>query len=105
MANVIKVIEKNVGKKIDFEQDGTRLYLGDDEIMINCAKYQKDWPVQIDVCSDKSGNLVTGTEKGLKYVAQIDIPAASYEDGENDEERMKADIDMADVTLTLWSIE
>ena len=38
-SNKVKVIEKNEGQKIEYEQSGTRLYFGDDEIMINAAKY------------------------------------------------------------------
>lgn len=103
MANNIKVIEKNSGQKIEWEQSGTRLYFGDDEIMINAAKYQKDWPVSVDICTDRSGNLTIGTESALRYVAQVEIPAAQYtEDGES---REKLPLDMGDVTLTLWSIE
>ncbi len=60
MASKIKVIEKNEGKKIEWEQSGTRLYFGDDELMLNAAKYQKDWPVSVDVCKDRAGNLTIG---------------------------------------------
>ena len=106
MANV-KVIEKNVGPKIDYEQDGTRLYFGDDEIMVNCAKYQKDWPVGVDICKDRGGNLTIGTESALRYVAQLEIPPIQYVEEEIDEEiqRTPLPIDMGDVTLILWSIE
>lgn len=120
--NKVKVIEMNEGKKIAFEQSGSRLYFGDDEIMINAEKYQKDWAVQVDICKDKSGNLTIGTESALRYVAQIEIPAATYtetvipqsEDTEAGEgegmnrdniQRDKNPIDMGDVKLSLWSIE
>ena len=59
--NKVTVIEKNAGQKIDFEQSGTRLIFGDDELMLNAAKYQKDWDVEVDVCRDKSDNLTIGT--------------------------------------------
>lgn len=125
-----KVIEKNAGEKIAFEQSGTRLIFGDDEIMLNAAKYQKDWPVEVDICRDKADNLTIGTESGLRYVAQVMIPAATYtetviepdEDLEADTEgteetgaeggnnqqnvqRDKNPLDMGDVTVILWSIE
>lgn len=122
--NDVVVIEKNVGEKIAFDQSGSRLIFGDDEIMINAAKYQKDWDVEVDVCKDKSGNLTIGTESGLRYVAQIMIPAATYTEtvidapeaqaadpGDGEEmnrsnvQRDKNELDMADVTLVLWSIE
>ena len=127
----VKVIEKNAGEKIAFEQSGTRLIFGDDEIMLNAAKYQKDWDVEVDVCRDKSGNLTIGTGSGLRYVAQVMIPAATYtetvieepeapeadaegtEQTENENggmnqqnvQRDKNPLDMGDVTVVLWSIE
>ena len=126
----VKVIEKNAGEKIAFEQSGTRLIFGDDEIMLNAAKYQKDWPVEVDICRDKADNLTIGTASGLRYVAQVMIPAATYtetaiepnEDPEADTEgaegtgaeggnnqqnvqRDKNPLDMGDVTVILWSIE
>lgn len=113
----MKVIEKNNGEKIAYEQSGTRIYFGDDEIMINAAKYQKDEPVEVDICKDRSGNLTIGTESALRYVAQVLIPAATYTTTETTEEsseseggtttstRVKDDLDMNDVTLVLWSVE
>lgn len=122
--NDVIVIEKNTGEKIAYNQNGTRLIFGDDEIMLNAAKYQKDWDVEVDICKDKSGNLTIGTESGLRYVAQIMIPAATYTEtvidapeaqsadpGEGDEmnrttiQRDKNELNMGDVTLVLWSIE
>ena len=128
--NKVTVIEKNAGQKIDFEQSGTRLIFGDDEIMLNAAKYQKDWDVEVDVCRDKSDNLTIGTGSGLRYVAQVKIPAATYteteieaeepaeapaaEDAAEDSDGMnqkttvqrdKNPLDMGDVTVILWSIE
>lgn len=123
--NKVTVTEKNAGQKIDFEQSGTRLIFGDDEIMLNAAKYQKDWDVEVDVCRDKSGNLTIGTGSGLRYVAQVEIPAATYTETEIEAEepaeapaaegdgmnqkttvqRDKNPLDMGDVTVVLWSIE
>ena len=128
--NKVTVIEKNAGQKIDFEQSSTRLTFGDDEIMLNAAKYQKDWDVEVDVCRDKSGNLTIGTGSGLRYVAQVMIPAATYTEteipAEETDEALEAEnatengdgmnlkttvqreqnpLDMGDVTVILWSIE
>ena len=128
--NKVTVIEKNAGQKIDFEQSSTRLIFGDDEIMLNAAKYQKDWDVEVDVCRDKSGNLTIGTGSGLRYVAQVMIPAATYTEteipAEETDEALEAEnatengdgmnlkttvqreqnpLDMGDVTVILWSIE
>lgn len=125
----VKVIEKNAGEKIAFEQSGTHLIFGDDEIMLNAAKYQKDWPVEVDICRDKADNLTIGTASGLRYVAQVMIPAATYtetvieepeapeadaegaeqtENGGMNQQNVQRDknpLDMGDVTVVLWSIE
>lgn len=120
----VKVIEKNAGQKIAYEQSGTCLIFGDYELMINAAKYQKDWDVAVDICKDKSGNLTIGTESGLRYVAQVMIPPTTYtetpiEPSEDAEALTEGDdsmnhnhilreqnpIDMSEVTLVLWSIE
>ena len=128
--NKVTVIEKNVGEKIAFEQSGTRLIFGDDELMLNAAKYQKDWPVEVDVCRDKADNLTIGTASGLRYLEQVMIPSATYtetvteaeetvealaaedaaEDGDGMNQkttvqRDKNPLDMGDVTVILWSIE
>lgn len=121
--NNVKVIEKNAGPKIAYEQTGTCLIFGDYELMINAAKYQKDWDVTVDICKDKAGNPTIGTESGLRYVAQVMIPAATYtetpiEPEESAEpmsdtgegmnstvQREQNPLDMGDVTLVLWSIE
>lgn len=127
--NKVKVIEKNAGEKIAFEQSGTRLIFGDDEIMLNAAKYQKDWPVEVDICRDKADNLTIGTASGLRYVAQVMIPAATYtetvieepeapeadadgadqtENGGMNQQNVQRDknpLNMGDVTVILWSIE
>ena len=71
-----------------------------------------------------AGNLTIGTESGLRYVAQVMIPAATYTetpiqteegveplaegsgDGMNSTvQREQNPLDMGDVTLVLWSIE
>ena len=121
--NNVKVIEKNAGPKIAYEQTGTCLIFGDYELMINAAKYQKDWDVTVDICKDKAGNLTIGTESGLRYVAQVMIPAATYTEtpiepeegaepmsgtGEGMNSTVQREqnlLDMGDVTLVLWSIE
>jgi hypothetical protein len=102
----IQVIEKNEGPKIPYEENGTMVFLGDYELMLNMAKYQRDWPVHIDVCSNRDDQLVVGTGKGLYYVAQFDIPAAKYTEPETEEDSPEPlPIDMSEVMLTLWSLE
>lgn len=106
----VKVVEINEGTKIDYEQNGTRLTF-DDQLMINVAKYQKAWPVHIDITMDADRNLCNGTATGLFYVAQLDIPEIKYEEpveveeGEEQPAPVVIPLDMADVTLTLWAID
>ena len=129
MATKVKVIEKNEGQKIAWKQSTTKLTFGEDELMVNVAKYQKDWPVQLDICGDRDGNLVLGVGEGRYYVAQVDIPAVKYTEPqpiEPDEAEIAAaaesengegggmqqrftpaeviPLEMSDVTLTLWAI-
>lgn len=104
------IINKNEGLKIAYTVDGSRITFGD-ELTLNLAKYQRDWPVTIDICRNKDDMLVVGAGAGLHYVAQIDIPAMEYTavevitqevGGGQVPERLP--LDMAKVTLTLWSL-
>jgi len=102
----MKAIEKNEGPKIAYEVTGTKITFGDDELTPNVAKYQRDWLVHIDICSNRDKQLVIGTGEGLYYVAQLDIPEIKYTEPENEEETPEPlPIDMDEVTLTLWSLE
>lgn len=123
------VIEKNEGEKIPYTQNGTVISFADGRLSLDCALYQKDWGVHLDVCENSDGNLVMGTESGQKYVAQLDIPAREYlypEPAEtssivpadlDDEETAAVEpehteteppialpLDMEKVTLSLWAI-
>lgn len=99
------IIEKNKGTKIPYEVSGKRITF-DDDLSLNLAKQEKDWPVHIDVCMDRDENLCNGTGAGLYYVAQIDIPAAVYSEPETeDDPPVKQPLDMDTVTLTLWSLD
>ena len=99
------IISKNEGTKIPYEVSGKRVTF-DDDLSLNLAKQEKDWPVHIDICIDRDENLCTGTGTGLYYVAQIDIPAARYaEPQEEGEQPQKLPLDMDTVTLTLWSMD
>ena len=123
------VIEKNEGEKIPYTQNGTVISFADGRLSLDCALYQKDWGVHLDVCENSDGNLVMGTESGQKYVAQLDIPAREYLYPEppetspivpadlDDEETAAVEpehteteppialpLDMEKVTLSLWAI-
>lgn len=107
---MMKIIEINQGPKIPYEESGSRVYFGDDEIMVNVAKYQRDWPVHLDICSNADKQLVVGTGEGLYYVAQLDVPEIKYTEQEvlevtEPEVPTPIPLNMDDVTLTLWSTE
>ena len=44
------IVEKNQGTKIPYEVDGTRITFADD-LSLNLAKREEDWPVHIDICA------------------------------------------------------
>lgn len=107
------IVEKNEGTKIDYEIQNTstkKKITFDDDLTINLAKREEDWPVHIDVCLDSDGDLVIGTAAGRAYVAEIDIPARAYtetvdpEDPENTI-REPVPLDLDNATLSLWAVE
>ena len=103
------IVEKNEGQKIKYKVNGSAICF-DGKLAVNCAEHQQDWDVHIDVCADADGNLVIGTEAGRAYVAEIDIPARAYEQGEpsgeDDQPPMMAlPLDMDAVKLSLWAVE
>ena len=81
----IKVVEKNEGRKIGYELEGSTLWIGD-AIAMRLPRLQTDDTVKKDICADADGNLVFGL--GENYVAQVE-----------------KDFDISKCTLTLWSIE
>jgi hypothetical protein len=108
-SNPVNVVEVNDGTKIDWEQSGTKIFFGDDEIMVNVAKYQRDEERTIDIVIARDGTLAIGADSGIRYAAQIEIPANEYNYIENEEteetEKVKVPLDMANVILKLWSID
>lgn len=106
----MKVVEMNVGKKIEYEVTGTKLMFKD-ELMLNLERMERDFDVHIDVCKDKFGMLTMGLSEN--YVAQIDIPARRYDsqsngyDAESNEIIVQVPVafNMDNVTLTLWNME
>ena len=109
------VVEKNQGAKIPYQVDGTRITFADD-LSINLAKREEDWPVHIDICAGATGELVIGAAAGRSYVAEIDIPPRMYVDTEtpvtlsDGEETIQPQseavpLDMDQVALTLWAVD
>jgi hypothetical protein len=113
MANInpVQVREKTTGEKIQWEQRGYTLSFDDDALCVKATKYQMDEATVVDICEDRQGRLVIGAASGVRYVAQVEIPAAEYEEtvtGEGDEqttERIRKPLDMADVVLVLWGMD
>lgn len=103
------IVNKNEGPKIDYEIQNTatkKKITFDDDLTINLAKREQDWPVHIDVCYDEDEELVLGTAAGRAYVAEIDIPARQYTPGETEEDPpTPVPLDLDTVTLSLWAIE
>lgn len=109
--NPVRVVEKNPGEKIQWEQRGYTLSFDDEALSVKVSKFQMDEENTLDICEDRRGNLVIGAASGVRYVAQITIPAADYEEtvtGEGEEqttERTRKPLDMADVVLVLWGMD
>lgn len=74
--NVIKLTE---GEYIDYSVSKTKITF-EDELMLNVQKLERDFDVTVDICIDKYGMIVTGL--GVKYAAQIEVPARQYVDKE-----------------------
>ena len=101
----------NEGQYVDYEVDGTRLFFGDDELMINCKKYQGDEKRTIDIVKTRRNTLAVGADSGFMYIAQVVIPAKQYDykTVKNDDEtetveRTAKDLNMDDVVLKLYAI-
>ena len=116
----MNIIHKNEGAKIPYEVFGNKICF-DDDLTINLAKREEDWPVHIDVCHDADGELVIGAAAGRAYVAEIDIPKRKYIEVEADEAAepvatggegqtsttslVPVPFDIDNITLTLWAVE
>lgn len=69
----MKIIEKNEGKKINYNLTGTKLDFADGALTLDLARYQQDDPVTRDIMVDSEGYLTTG--RGLYPVAERHRPA------------------------------
>lgn len=75
----MKTVKVSEGNYIDYSVSKAKITFND-ELMVNVAKYERDFPVTIDVCIDKFGAVTTGL--GVKYAAQIEIPERQYTETE-----------------------
>lgn len=112
----MNVVEVNTGAKIPYTVSKSKITF-DDELMLNVQKLERDFDVCIDICIDKYGMVTTGL--GVKYAAQIEIPARQYteetvanpdynpEDETSQEtitKREPVPFSMVNVTLKLYAI-
>ncbi len=88
--------EINEGTKVAYEVSGNKIFFGDDELMLNLSKYERDYEVIINICNDDNGILIAGLSK--YFVANIIIPARAYVDGK------AQPFDMDKVELDLWAL-
>lgn len=110
----IIAVEKNEGEKIAYEVSGSKVFFGDDELMVNLKTRERDEEVTIDICKDTQDGLTVGVNtEAREYVAQVTIPAREYEivdtgqqdkDGNPIMERRALPFDMKKCTLTLWAL-
>lgn len=56
----MKIIEKNEGKKINYNLTGTKLDFADSALTLDLARYQQDDTVTRDIMVDSEGYLTTG---------------------------------------------
>ena len=111
-----RIEEKTPGVKIAVRQSGNKVIFGDDDIAVNCANRQREYPVTVDIFTDREANLQTGAVDGGYYVAQVEIPAFDYIKVEESEEggdggmdgadrREPAPIDMGKVRVIRWGLD
>lgn len=98
----MKIEHINDGPKIAYTVSEDSITLGERDLTINLAKRQKDADNIVDICADADGFLVIGAATGMRYVAQIKIPAKV--DGGTEEEGNPESFSMEDCTLYLWAV-
>lgn len=74
----MQIIEKNTGKKIDYELNGSKLSFADGALTLDLARRQRDSTVTLDIMVDSEGSLTTG--RGIYYAAQVEIPPTEYDE-------------------------
>ena len=114
----MKIIEKETGKKIPYEEMGSKIFFND-ELMINLSKYERDFEQTLDICADENNCLAMGL--ATRYVAQVIIPPRQYSAPVLNPQRTEGDtmqvgdmiseapkplpLNMNEVTLILWNVE
>lgn len=107
----MNIIEKNEGTKVSYAIESNNLISFRDELFLNLAKCERDYPVHIDICEDENKMLTNRISSA--YIAQIDIPERQYEyidkgvdeQGQTITEKKELPFNMDNITLTLWAVE
>lgn len=101
------------GSYIKYEVTGNIISFNDGDLMLNLARYERDFEIVVDICKNELGNLLIGVDnKKGTYVAQIIIPARKYsiEKGELDENdthiEIKSEVafDINNTQINLWGV-
>ena len=97
---------KTPGKHIVYDTTSKSIIFGEDEdLSINLKNREQDEKTLIDICSDSDGFLVVGTAAGLRYVAQVEIPARQYpgeeQENPNNDPEAEAGTEAASQTITV----
>lgn len=74
----MKEVIKTAGEHIGYSIDDNCIVFGDNDLSLNLANREMDEPVIIDICRDSNGFLVVGAATGVRYIAQVEIPARTY---------------------------
>lgn len=114
----MKIIHMTEGEYIAYETTSKSIIFGDEDLSINLKNREQDEKTTVDVCFDKDGRLTMGTAAGLRYVAQVEIPARQYTETQQENPdyteggeaaqtitvREPVPFDIDNCTLYLWSI-
>ena len=109
----INHVPENGKNFVSYEINGNVIGFNNHELSLGLEARERDYDVAVDICIDQTKALVCGTAAGLKYVAQIFIPARTYVEvgGEPDTEGNPtitfepAPFNVDNCTLSLWEME
>jgi len=106
------VIERNLGPKVSYQIEGSRIYFGD-ALSIDLSRYELDDENHIFICSNRDGCLYSSIYSNMCYVAEIVIPPrryiashkAVYEGSRPVVSKTAVPFDMGRCTLALFGME
>lgn len=95
------------GACADFSISGTMVSVGN--VNVDCAVWQSDHEMIVDICSDDNGGFVAGASNGKAYVLSCIIPPRRYElveDGEDENgpimKQVAIPLNPNDVVVKVW---